>query len=99
MRENAIPVFADVESSFEVIPSPADFDASTLPQVVGAVAPRSLIVRVGEEPGYRVTARTPIATTGATATEAVAPLRSRGIAVLAVVALTSLSSITALMSR
>jgi hypothetical protein len=92
-------VFASGESSYEVVPFEGELDACDLPLVIGAVAPRAVIVQVGEERGYRAAARTPIAATGATETEALAPLRRRRIALLAVGALTSVSSVVALVGR
>lgn len=92
-------VFAGGEASFEVVPLEDDLAASDLPMVVGAVTPRAVIVQVGEERGYRAAARTPLAATGATATEALAPVRRRRIALLTVVALTSVSTVVALVGR
>lgn len=92
-------VFVGEESAFEVVALDSDLDARDLPMVVGAVSPRAVIVQVGEERGYRAAARTPIAATGATAIEALAPVRRRRIALVAVVALTSVSSVIALVGR
>lgn len=92
-------VFAGGESSFEVVPLADDLESCDLPMVVGAVAPRAVIVHVGEECGYRAAARTPVAATGATAIDALAPVRRRRIAVLGVVALTGASSLVALLAR
>jgi hypothetical protein len=92
-------VFASTEPSFEVVSLEGSPASSDLPLVVGAVIPRAVIVQVGEERGYRGAARTPIATTGATEVEALAPVRLRRMALLAVVGVASLWSLAAFAAR
>jgi hypothetical protein len=92
-------VFLGSEASFEVVPLEACPASNDLPMVIGAVAPRAVIVQVGEESGYRGAARTPLAATGATAMEALAPVRRRQIALLAVAVATGVCSIISFAGR
>lgn len=92
-------VFAGEETSFEVVSLAACPAACDLPAAVGAVFPRSAILKIDSDPTYRGAARAPYASTGETELDSTAPLRLRRLVVIALLGASTVGTAIAVAAR